>query len=93
MVTKQKQENIRGERNSIANRLSGQEIQEKSSDYYIDDTFSQWQDNTLVDRKITEIKNTDDLSEDGSSLPDLEDHEGRIVSERRPWKRSIEHVN
>ena len=69
--------------------MSRQELQEKNSDIYINDTFSQRQDNISVDREITDINKTDILSDDNSSLPDLADHEGR-GSELQQRKREIE---
>ena len=93
LVTEQKQENIRGELNSIADRLSRKKAQVKISDIYIDDTFSQRQDYIQGDKEITDIKKVDDSNRDDSSLPDLIDHEGKVVFGRRQQKRSIEHIN
>ena len=93
LVTKQKIEDIRGERNSIADRLSRKKVQVKNLDIYIDDTFSQRRDYIPGGKEITYIKKVDDPNGDDSSLPDLIDHEGKVVFGRRQRKRSIEHIN
>ena len=93
LVTTQKKEYIRGETNDIADRLSRQKVQDKNSDIYIDDIFSKRQDYIPGDKDITDIKKVDDSNRDDSSLPDLIDHEGKVVFGRRQRKRSIEHIN
>ena len=93
LVTTQKKEYIRGETNDIADRLSRQKVQDKNSDIYIDDNFSKRQDSIPGDKDITDIKKVDDSNRDDSSLPDLIDHEGKVVFGRRQQKRSIEHIN
>ena len=56
LVKIQKIGDIRGEQNSITDRLSRKKRQVKNSDIYIGDTFSQRQDYIPGGKEITYIK-------------------------------------